>query len=278
MTRRAAFAAAALLTAPAFGAYFADFDTIGAATDWTQIHQQNTGANKGTVEVSSGGDDRMDVWTNRGANTTNQVRFIVAPELIEGAEVALPIGLQSDAVRTEARLSVTIESNTAGTVTPFSVFGFGGFDSTINDGTFMDKLVAQLNDLGTQVTLRGNLDNNDITGATIATLPMTATLPDSFEMQVTADKVRLLLNGTPMTSVETDAQGWATHNLNLGDFDGDALIPVLGEIRAASAFGGTTNIAGTGFDDIGAQNVPVPEPASLGLLAVAGLGLRRRRR
>lgn len=275
---------AASLTAPALADYVTDFDSSGLASDFTNIRSQN--ATNQNVTVASAGDNRLNITTQRGASGTTQLQYAVAPTNFEGAEVALPTGNQADSNRVEARLKFTLETNSLGNITPFTAFGFAGFDSTTNTAHFEDKIIIQLNDAQSQFVVRAAADVAGVpTGAAKATLITPVTLPSTIEMQVTADKLRLLLNNTPLTSTDTDADGWVAHGLtltsstNVTGFTGDSLIPYFGVIKAANAFtASATDTTGIGVDDINAASQIVPEPAFLSLLTLLAPALCRRRR
>lgn len=274
--------AVGLLAGQASAAYIADFDTTGSAADFVAVRSQNVSNQSATV-VSAGGDNRLNIVTSRGASTTTQVQYAVAPANFEGAEVALPVGNTSNAVRTEARLSFSLETVDLGTVKPFTAFGFAGFTSGTNTTNFADKIIGQVNNLTTQIVVRSGVDQLTTapSGPALATLPITADFPDTIEMQLTANQARILYNGTPLTSADTDAQGYFNHNLTLVSstestgFTGDSLIPFFGLVRGAGDLG--TGTMGSGIDDVAAVNVVVPEPAALSLLGFAAVAMFRRR-
>ncbi len=275
----------AALTGSVLADYVADFDSSGSASDFTTIRNQN-GTNQ-TVTVVSSGDNQLNITTQRGATSTAQLQYAIAPTAVEGAEVALPIGNQADSNRVEARLKFTLATNTLGNITPFTAFGFAGFDSATNTPHFEDKVIIQLNDAQTQFVIRAAADVAGVPGNTMpnTALAATVTLPSTIEVQLTADKIRLLLNDTALTSADTDSNGWFVHGLtltpnsNVTGFTGDSLIPYFGMVKAGSNTTWTnpaTDMAGIGVDDVSATSQTVPEPAFLSMLGLLSIGLLKR--
>lgn len=273
-------ATVSMAVAGANAAYIADFDTTGSAADFTAIRSNNVGTSASIAEANVGGDDRLNVSTNRGASTSTQVQYIAAPTNFEGAEVAVPTGGIADPARIEARLRFGLEAIDLGAVPPFTAFGFAAFQSATNTADFADKIIGQLDSVGTGITLKAGLNNPNVPSATLASYTVAAGLPKTFELQVTDTEMRLLENDLVLTGTGTDANGWVAHGISSTstDFTGNSLIPFFGVIRAASQFNGTTNVTGAGFDDISVTNAPVPEPTSLALFGIGAMGLLARRR
>lgn len=264
--------------------YMADFDTTGSAADFGVIHSLGITEDSSITEAGSG-DQYLSVAAT--ADSTNaQRRMIVGPINSEGAEVLPPTGQVADPVRTEAHMGFTFEGVTSATGDtagqPFVPFGFLAYDSATNTGDYGDKVIVQFrNDLGSAV-LASTVDANNPGTFTIADYDLgdsVFTAGDELELQLTGDQVRLLLNGTPLTSAETDSQGYVPYDSDgqVSDFSGDSLMPFVGVIRGAGAHPAGTTLS-AGFDDIFAQSVLIPEPASAAVLGLAGLALLRRRR
>lgn len=159
---------------------------------------------------------------------------------------------------------------------PLTSFGLAGFDSATNTAFYDEKLLLQINNAAAQITLNRTLNNN-ASGTNIGVYTISGGVavptPD-IELQVTSDQARLLYNGEPLIA-DGQSTDWLALGVNLEDFDGETLIPFVGHIRGGVLEAGDT--IGSGFDNISAAKVAVPEPAALGLLSVTAVTLVRRR-
>ncbi|HEV2294069.1 MAG TPA: PEP-CTERM sorting domain-containing protein [Tepidisphaeraceae bacterium] len=300
-TRRSrSLAAVAIFVCGAAGAaeagYIADFDTTGSAADFApfQINNTDDGDPSGTGDntdfsVNSGGGNaflRTQVSPPAGGSGTGaaQVRYQVAPSNFEGAEVAIPTGMTGDPVRTEARLTTTIREIFGGddlpNENPFTQFGFTEFDPVTNTPDYASKIIVQITNALTNVTLSHTTNNAGGGTTTLGNFSIpggTYTPGDTLELQVTNDQVRLLYNGTALADTDGDYQNLPVDFFSANFDAGDQLIPFFGLIRGSTALE-DADVIGAGFDNISAQNVLVPEPASTSLLVMAGVALMRRRR
>lgn len=283
--------AAAVVSATAAqveAAYVADFDTTGSAADFAEFQINNTDTtDTGFSVVPGGGNAYLRVTASPPVGGSGggalQVRYQLAPSNVEGSEVLIPIGGTTDPVRTEARLGVTVREifggNDLPTENPFTQFGFAEFDPLTNTPEYASKVIVQFNNALDTITLSHTTNNAGAGNTNIGQFAVpggTFTPGDNLELQVTGNQARVLYNGVPLTDGTSDYKDLPT-DFFLTNFDaGDQLIPFVGVIRGSTALE-DEDIIGAGFDNISATNTVVPEPGAIGLLAVAGLALRRRR-
>jgi hypothetical protein len=299
-----ALAASSVFETPAgCAAYLVDFDATGAATDFVpfQINATDDGTaadNTDFAIVPGGGDAYLQVSASPpvggSGGGASQLRYQVAPATVDGAEIAIPTGSLSTASRVEARLRVRLREITGGDdqplENPFTQFGLTEYDPVSNAADYASKIIVQIDrsfNAGTPaspnvITLSHTTNNAAAGTTTIGTFSYPGasfSAGDVFELQVTSDQARILVNGSPLQTAGpgTDfknlpAAYFATH------FDaGDQLIPFFGLIRGPSLE--DDDVVRAGFDDVNATNFQIPEPSSLwlGLASTLFLGGRPRR-
>lgn len=263
--------------------YIADFDTTGSSDDFTAVHESNVATGSFT-EVSDGGNDYLQVsaTAEQHFDPGGQLRFIGAPTESAGSQVLFPTGELADPVRTEAHMGLTYMGLTGAEPgnedkNPFVAFGLMAYDTTTGEADYRDKLIVQITNTEARVTLSSSRTNIGPNNRATFDLSEDVSAGDEFEIQATEDLFRVLHNGAPLTSDDTDSDGYANLGVDFSLFNGDSLTPFAGVIRGSDNVEAGDTFA-AGFDDFSVQNVVIPEPATLGLLGMAGLGLLRRRR